>query len=211
MGQNRATLQLIDATKSVLYAGTWGRWSKWCDRLFAILQNRHPGGSEHHSHGTSFPYWSLTMRNFKNIALIAALALGSSAFAVGSTPLDYDHATAVVVASGTTAQSVSFSVPQTTVAISSGYMRPGATYTVEVPVTNTTDRKISISADSVLSGDGAALVTLSGGAAVDDVMPGETATLSYTVILSSAADAAAFAGKSVTLTFTINAASTSTN
>ncbi|GAA4001638.1 hypothetical protein GCM10022631_10230 [Deinococcus rubellus] len=152
------------------------------------------------------------MRNFKNIALIAVLALTGSAFAVtSSTPTDYDNATLAVTATGATAQNVSFTVPSTSLTITTGYMRPSATYTVTVPVTNTTDRKITVSAVATPTGTGASLVTVTGGVTLTDLAPGADGVLTYTVNTSASASAADFAGKSVTITFDISATSSSIN
>ena len=152
------------------------------------------------------------MRNLKNIALIAAFALTGSVFAAtSSTPAGYDGATLTIAGISTTARSVSFTVPSTTVTITSGYLRPSAVYTVTVPVTNTTDRKITVSAAPTVTGTGAGLVTVSGGGTLTDLSPNTEGVMNYTVTMTSAADAAAFAGKSVTLTFDISATSTSIN
>ncbi|GGR36012.1 hypothetical protein [Deinococcus ruber] len=151
------------------------------------------------------------MRTLKNIVLLSVLALSGSVFAATSTAVDYDHATLAVTASGTTAQNVSFTVPATAVTITSGYMRPSASYTISVPVSNTTDRKITVSAAPTVTGSGASLVTVSGGTALTDLAAGSDGSLTYTVTTSASASAADFAGKTVTITFDITATSTATN
>jgi hypothetical protein len=152
------------------------------------------------------------MRKLKTMALLAVLALPGSAFAaVDSAPAGYDDATLAVTATGSTAQNVSFSVSSTAVTITPDFMRPSSTYTVTVPVTNTTNRKITVSATATPSGTGASLITVTGGAPLTDLAPGATGNLTYTVITSASASATDFAGKSVTITFDISATSTSTN
>ena len=151
------------------------------------------------------------MRNLKNIALIAVLALTGTVSAASSTSSDYDNATLAVAATGVTAQNVSFTVPSTSVLISSTFMRPAATYTVTVPVTNTTDRLITVSAVPTVSGSGTALVTVTGGTTLTDLAPGAEGVLTYTVTTSASASVSDFSGKSVTITFAISATSTSVN
>ncbi|ULH17468.1 hypothetical protein MF271_20645 (plasmid) [Deinococcus sp. KNUC1210] len=151
------------------------------------------------------------MRTLKNIVLLSVLALSGSVFAASSTAVDYDNATLAITATGTTAQNVSFTVPSTALTISSAYMRPSASYTVAVPVTNTTDRKITVSAAPTVSGSGTSLVTVSGGTDLTDLAAGATGTFTYTVTTSASASAEDFAGKSVIITFDISATSTSTN
>jgi hypothetical protein len=150
------------------------------------------------------------MRNFKNVLLTAVLALSTGALAVSSNPVDYDHATLAVLATGSTAQNVSFSVPSTALTISTGFMRPATTYTVTVPVTNTTDRIITVSATSATSGTGASLVSVTPSGSPVDLAPGASGTLTFSVMTSTSLSATDFAGKSVTLTFDISAVSTST-
>lgn len=83
------------------------------------------------------------MRHFKTVALFSALVAGS-AFAVDSIPAGFGSATSSVTATGTYASAVSFTLPSATLAIPTKQVRPGATFTVTIPVTNTTGRSITI-------------------------------------------------------------------
>ncbi len=153
------------------------------------------------------------MRHFKQLALVTALSLSSAAFATAtSTPLTYDTATLAVTATGSTAQAVNFTVPSTSVSISDGYLRPGMTYTITVPVTNSTDRAIDITSDFDVAGTGAGLVTVTPiMGSITGLVAQSNGTLTYTVRMTDAQDAAAFAGKGVTVTFTLTGSSQSTH
>lgn len=87
------------------------------------------------------------MRHLKNIALLTALTLGGAASAaVDSTSSSYGSAYTDITTTGTYQKAVSFSVPNSTLTIPSTQVRPGADFTVTVPVTNTTDHTITITA-----------------------------------------------------------------
>ncbi|AFD26981.1 hypothetical protein [Deinococcus gobiensis] len=89
------------------------------------------------------------MRNIKNIALLLTFALSTAATAITSTSTGYGSATASVTASGTYASNVSFTLPAASLEIPSAQVRPGATFKITIPVTNTTDRKVTITAGIV--------------------------------------------------------------
>lgn len=146
------------------------------------------------------------MRNIA-FALLTAFALAGAAQAADSTPVDYDHATLTVMASGAYGEAVNFTVPSTTVQLGSGLLRPGATYTVSIPVTNTTDRPITVSVtNAVVGGTGAGLVTLTGGTTSAVVAPNAVGTLTYTVSLDPTLSPAATSSKTVSIEFNLEGA-----
>jgi len=126
------------------------------------------------------------MRNLKTSLLIAALALSNAAFAVGSTSTGFGTATSSASASGTYASIVSFTIPTASLTIPSNQVRPGASFTVTIPVTNTTDRTITVTPSAVTGG--ASNVTVSTPLA-HDIATGASFSFVYTVTF--AADSAA--------------------
>ena len=143
------------------------------------------------------------MRILKMATLTCILAL-STAHAATSTSTGYGAATSAVAASGTYASAVSFTIPDTTLTIPGAQVRPGATFTVTIPVTNTTDRAISIEAGSITNGNTG--LTVIAGANCDTVAQGTVCNLEYTLTFANdSAGAATLGGTDVSVTFAINA------
>lgn len=121
------------------------------------------------------------MRYFKSLALMTALTLSSAAFATmpgfPSQPVDYGTAVNQVTATGTYQSAVSFTVPSTTLTIPSAQVRPGAHFTVTIPVMNTTDRTITISdnVSSAMAGDVTVMPTFG----PVDVLSGDYGNFTY--------------------------------
>lgn len=140
------------------------------------------------------------MRSLTAVALLAALSFGP-AFAAASTPVDYDTATVLGETAdvGTFGQALSFNVAAGSVDLD--VMKPGETYTVTIPVTNTTDRDITVSLENVAltSGSGSVASTVPS----DDVTitPGMTENLTITVTMKAAADVVA--GSKITLKYDV--------
>lgn len=152
------------------------------------------------------------MHALRPTLLALALLTSGAALAETSTPVDYDHANLIVTATGNTAQAVSFTTPSSSLTIrgDNGYLRPGASYTVTVPVTNTTDRMIDVTTATSVSGSGTDLVTVTPvTSTLTALAAGASGNLTYTVTVADATDAAAFASKAVTITFTLSGSSTS--
>lgn len=149
----------------------------------------------------------------KKLALgfAALLTLSTPALAEVSTQTDYDNATMSLNADGTFSQAVSFSIPSTAITLSAGQIRPGNSFTVSVPVTNTTDRDIDVSVvNQAPTGTGAAHLTVSGVSTTATVKPGEVATLTFTLAFDSATDAAQ-AGQSIKVVFDVSATASANN
>lgn len=119
------------------------------------------------------------MRNFKNIALIAVLALSNAAFAVDSNGTSFGTAESTVTASGTYSSAVKFTLPAASLTIPSQQVRPGAAFTITIPVTNTTGRAINISAGTVTGAP--TNVTITPPAPHLNVADGATAQLVYEI------------------------------
>ncbi len=143
------------------------------------------------------------MRNLKIAALVSSLLLGT-AFAATSTPTDFDTATVSGESAtvGTFGEAVNFTVSTSSIDLT--VMKPGETYTITIPVTNTTDRAINLTLKNVLASAGdssvASIVSstqatplqLAAGASGEliiavtlkgagDVVAGDTVTISYDV------------------------------
>ncbi len=123
------------------------------------------------------------MRNFKSIALIAALALSNAAYAADSTNTDFSNAESTTTASGTYATAVSFTLPNASLSIPSQQIRPGASFTITLPVTNTTDRAVNISAGNVTKPDNTTVVNTT--TSFSNVAAGATVNMVYTISFSA--------------------------
>ncbi|MCD0157911.1 hypothetical protein [Deinococcus sp. 6GRE01] len=144
------------------------------------------------------------MRIFNMAALLTTILALSTANAAGSTSTGFGSATSTMTASGTYASAVSFTIPDTTLTIPKAQVRPGATFTVTIPVTNTTDRAITIEAGEITNGNTG--LTIIAGANCDTVAPGGLCNLEYTLTFANdSAGAAALGGTDVSVTFAINA------
>ncbi|MFN4253263.1 hypothetical protein [Deinococcus sp.] len=144
------------------------------------------------------------MRIFNMAALLTTILALSTANAAGSTSTGFGSATSTMTASGTYASAVSFTIPDTTLTIPKAQVRPGATFTVTIPVTNTTDRAITIEAGSITNGNTG--LTIIAGTNCDTVAPGDLCNLEYTLTFASDSVAAATLGETdITVAFAIDA------
>ncbi|GGL20553.1 hypothetical protein [Deinococcus radiotolerans] len=87
------------------------------------------------------------MRNITKLAVAAALAFSGMAFAVDSTSTTENSATMTVQADGTTLDTVKFSVGSGSITIPADNMRSGAEFDIKIPVTNNTNRAITVTSD----------------------------------------------------------------
>lgn len=153
------------------------------------------------------------MFNAKKSALVIAalLSFAAPAFAVDSTQTDYDNASMSLSAEGTYSQAVSFSVPSTAITLTAQQIRPDNSFTVSIPVTNTTDRDIDVSVvNQAPTGTGAAHLTVSGVSTTANIKPGEVATLTFTLTFDSSTSAAQ-AGQTVSVVFDVSATASANN
>ncbi|AXG98115.1 hypothetical protein DVJ83_01870 [Deinococcus wulumuqiensis] len=154
------------------------------------------------------------MFNARKSALVIAALLTLAAPALAQTSsnqTDYDNAILSLSAAGTYAKAVSFSVPSTTVTLKAEQIRPGNSFTLSIPVTNTTDRDIDVSAVAKTpTGTGAANLTVSGVSPTATIMPGEDATLTFTLTFDSSTDEAQ-AGQTVQVVFDVSATASANN
>lgn len=149
----------------------------------------------------------------KKLALgfAALLTLSAPALAEGSTQTDYDNAALELTVNGTHAQAVKFSVPSTKISLSAEQIRPGNSFTVSIPVTNTTDRDIDVSVtNGAPSGTGAAHLAVTGDITTATIKPGEMATLTFTLAFDSSTSAAQ-AGQTVSVVFNVSATASASN
>ncbi|GMA14080.1 hypothetical protein E5F05_18445 [Deinococcus metallilatus] len=139
----------------------------------------------------------------KVASLLAALILSSPVLAINSTQTDYDHASADVIASGSIGDGVSFTIDESQVTLPVGQMKPGATYTVNIPVQNTSANSIDATATATTT-DGATYVANVDGTGTSSatIGAGATGNLIFRVTLSSNANVPA--GATVTIKFTVN-------
>lgn len=145
------------------------------------------------------------MRHFKTVALFAALVAGSAFAVESSTPTGYGTATASVTATGTYASAVSFTLPNATLTIPTKQVRPGATFTVTIPVTNTTDRSITITPGDVTAPGNVTVTNTSGPVAI---LAGDAGNLVYTVTFADDAASYATLTGDVSLVFPMTGADT---
>lgn len=150
------------------------------------------------------------MRNIKTLSLLTLLTLGTLAGAVTSTSNNYDSATVSGQATqvGSFGQAVSFDVSTGTVALNAGTMgetlKPGETYTVTIPVTNTTDRAITLSLANVAVTEGSASVAATTFSEAITLPAGASGELTISVTLASASDVVA--STSVSVSYSVNGA-----
>lgn len=133
------------------------------------------------------------MRNLKSLILMTAFALSTAGYAATSTSDGFGNAEATAEASGTYATAVSFTLPSANLSIPSQQIRPGATFTITIPVTNTTDRKVDISAGTVGKPANATVVNTT--TSFPDVAAGATVPMVYTITFDTdSGDYTSFAG-----------------
>lgn len=148
---------------------------------------------------------------FKKTAFVILFAALTSALAVDSTQTDYDHAALSLSAQGTYAQAVSFSIPSTELTLSAEQVRPGNSFTVSIPVTNTTDRAIDVSAVAAApTGTGASHLTVQAVSAQATLPAGQTTTLTFTLSFDASTEAAQ-AGQTVSVMFDVTAVAAADN
>ncbi|WP_051517321.1 hypothetical protein [Deinococcus phoenicis] len=148
------------------------------------------------------------MRYFKTLALVTALMVGGGAFADDSTNTDHNNASMELTTSGTPLDAVKFTIAQTTLTIPAAQVRPGATFTVTVPVSNpTTNRKINVSGvESKKTGDLASKLTVTPVAASNvPITAGGKGDLTFTFKFADAVPGEAVYTGDVSVTFTVTA------
>lgn len=148
------------------------------------------------------------MRNLKSIALTAALVLTGAAFAVTSTPSDYNTATASTTATGGFGETVAFNIPSATFTIDAALLKPGTTYTITIPVTNSTsNRTMNISSGftstSTLLSSLYSLTATTGSLA--NLAAAAKGDIVYSLVVSTSATPTDFAGKALSFTFDLDA------
>lgn len=149
------------------------------------------------------------MRHFTRLALLAALSLTGVSLATGSTSTDYNNATMSLTASGTAGTAVSFTVPSASISIPKEQVRPGASFRVTIPVTNTTDREITVSVMAVKSGDLSGKLTVTPVEDTATIAAGARGTLVYTFSFAEAVSGDQdIAGQSFAVTFDLSAVGT---
>ncbi|UQN08757.1 hypothetical protein [Deinococcus sp. QL22] len=152
------------------------------------------------------------MRNFKSIALIAALALSSAAYAIGSNSVSENEATMTVSANGQSLDSVKFSVGSGSFTIPTANIRSGASFTITIPVRNDTNRAITVTSAHALGGSLASeyVAVTSDNASGVAVAAGATGSVLYTITfdtLASEADRLAFSNKTMSVAFDLTGTS----
>lgn len=142
------------------------------------------------------------MRQFKSFAVAAALILGSTSLAATSVSTSYDQATLQLAATGTAQEAVSFTVPRASITIPGAQVFPGNSFTVTIPVTNTSDRKVKVSVSGVTGGDLAGKLTITPTVDSVELIASSADNLVYTFTLAdSVTGDEAIAGKAFTVTF----------
>ncbi|GMA16533.1 hypothetical protein E5F05_13750 [Deinococcus metallilatus] len=147
------------------------------------------------------------MHHFKALALVAALLTGG-ALAADSTSTDHNNATMTLTASGTASDAVKFTIAQTTLTIPAAQVRPGASFTVSVPVSNPTSRNIKVSGAAGTPSGGAfssKLTIAPVNASNVAIAGGSSGTLSYTFTFAAAQAGDPVYTGNVSVTFTITA------
>ncbi|WP_159065915.1 hypothetical protein [Deinococcus ficus] len=150
------------------------------------------------------------MRNIKTLSLMTLLTLGTLAGAVTSSSNDYDSATVTnqTTALGSFGRTLTFDVSTGEVTLDSaavnGSLRPGETYVVTIPVTNTTDRAITLSlaAVSVTEGSGSVASTVTGEAVTLQAGASGELTISITMAGADVVEATT----SVSVSYSVNGA-----
>lgn len=145
------------------------------------------------------------MRNLKSIALIAALTLSNVSYAVDATG-DYDVKTASdTVTVGSTVEAVAFTVSASEFTINTASLAPDTTYTVSIPVTNSTvGRTINMALTSLTATSGSSALANYGVVTLTDkkdVAGGASTTIQFT-FKTKTADIIA-ASQTVTFAYTV--------
>lgn len=149
------------------------------------------------------------MRHFTKLALLTALSLTCASLATGSTSTDYNNATMSLTASGTAGTAVGFTVPSASISIPGSQVRPGASFKVTIPVTNTTDREITVSVMAVKSGDLSGKLTVTPVKNTATIAAGAAGTLVYSFSFAEAVPGDQdIAGQSFAVTFDLSAVGT---
>lgn len=144
------------------------------------------------------------MRQVKLFALATALLLGSTSLAATSTPDSYDQATLQLAATGTAQEAVNFTVPKAEITIPGAQVFPGNSFTVTIPVTNTSDREIEVKVSSVTTGALGDKLTAETANDTVTIAPAGTGNLVYTFTLADAVSGdQSIEGKAFTVTFNL--------
>lgn len=143
------------------------------------------------------------MRTLKIAALVSSLLL-STAVAATSESTDFD--TAIVngesATVGTFGEAVNFTV--STGNIDLDIMKPGETYTITIPVTNTTDRAINLTLKNVLASSGnSSVASMVSSTQVTPLQlaAGQSGDLTITVTMKGAGEVVA--GDTVTISYDV--------
>ena len=148
------------------------------------------------------------MRQFKSFAVAAALILGSTSLAATSVSTSYDQATLQLTATGQAQEAVNFTVPSASITIPGAQVFPGNSFTVTIPVTNTSDRKIKVSVSGVTGGDLAGKLTITPNVDLVELIAGSDDNLVYTFTLADSVDGdQSIEGKAFTVTFNLTGTS----
>ena len=142
------------------------------------------------------------MRQFKSFTIAAALILGSTSLAATSVSTNYDQATLQLTATGQAQKAVNFTVPKASITIPGAQVFPGNSFTVTIPVTNTSDRDITVKVSSVTTGALGDKLTAETTSDTVTIAPNGLGNLVYTFTRAdSMAGDEAIAGKAFTVTF----------
>lgn len=145
-------------------------------------------------------------RTFTALSLLALLTFPTIALGAGSTADGFNGATLSVTATGTAAEQVSFEIPSTSITLDSKAVRPGGTFTVTVPVKNTTDRQINVVVTPTKNGAAATSLTITGpGTAI--IEPGASSDIVFTFSFAETMTSDE-AGQAVEVTFDVKATGT---
>lgn len=150
------------------------------------------------------------MRKFKSFALIAALAMSTAAFA-GPATGDYDTKTASdTLTAGHTVEAVAFTITSSGFTIETASLVPDTTYTVSIPVTNSTsNREITMSLSTLTITSGADVLATHGVVVSTDNQPvqgGQGHVIMFTFKTKPAGSIAA--GQTVAFAYTITGVGT---
>lgn len=148
------------------------------------------------------------MRQTRIFAIVTVLLLGSTSLAVTSTSTNYDQATMQLTATGAAQEAVNFTVPSASITIPGAQVFPGNSFTVTIPVTNTSDRKIKVSVIGVTGGDLAGKLTITPDISSAELEANSGDKLVYTFTLAkSVAGDQSIEGKAFTVTFDLTGTS----
>ncbi|MFC5847261.1 Hsp20/alpha crystallin family protein [Deinococcus petrolearius] len=147
------------------------------------------------------------MRQVKFFAIAAALLLGSTSLAATATSssTSYDQATMQLEATGAAQEAVNFTVPNASITIPGSQVFPGNSFTVTIPVSNTSDRDIRVTvSDPGVTGDLAGKLTVTPVKTSADIVAGGSGSLSYTFTLADSVKGdQTIEGKAFTVTFSL--------